>query len=133
VRVPALVVGPRVARGVCHRLFDHVTLIKTILPALRGRPGVGDSKDGAARRASASPRRRAGRRAAHGHTRARGGAERIDAWKLEAQASRRGTCVVGYSPVSDGAGRPFALHQFQEDFVRFALAMRAIGLPPGQP
>jgi phospholipase C len=31
VRVPALVVGPRVPQQVCHELFDHTTLMKTIL------------------------------------------------------------------------------------------------------
>jgi len=59
--------------------------------------------------------------------------EAIDAWSLEARASRRGARHVGHSSASDGAGHAFALHEFQEQFVRFALAMRAIGLPPGQP
>jgi phospholipase C len=31
IRVPALVVGPRVKQFVCHQTFDHTTLIKTIL------------------------------------------------------------------------------------------------------
>ncbi|HEV3193517.1 MAG TPA: alkaline phosphatase family protein, partial [Polyangiaceae bacterium] len=31
VRVPALIVGPRVPSVVCHELFDHTTLINTIL------------------------------------------------------------------------------------------------------
>ncbi|MEA2422994.1 MAG: phospholipase [Thermoleophilaceae bacterium] len=30
-RIPALLVGPRVKRGVCHEQFDHASLIKTVL------------------------------------------------------------------------------------------------------
>jgi phospholipase C len=30
-RIPALLVGPRVKRGVCHQQFDHASLIKTVL------------------------------------------------------------------------------------------------------
>lgn len=57
----------------------------------------------------------------------------IDALSIEARASRRTSRRVGYSAAPDGAGRPFALHEFQEDFGRFARAMGAIGLPPGEP
>lgn len=39
----------------------------------------------------------------------------------------------GDSTAPDGAGHSFWLHDFQEDFVRFALAMRHAGLKPGQP
>jgi phospholipase C len=133
VGVPALVVGPRVARSVCHRLFDHATLIKTIL-----------------QRFAADPEQtiaRMGPRVAHaGHLgvvllddpredipEPQEAREAIDAWSLEARASRRGARDVGFSPAPDGAGRPFALHEFQEQFVKFTLAMRAMGLPPGQP
>jgi hypothetical protein len=52
-----------------------------------------------------------------------------------AQASHLGVGVrdVGYSPAPDSIGRHFALHEFEENFVRFALPMRASGWPPGQP
>ena len=30
-RVPALVIGPRVRKFVCHDFFDHTSLMKTIL------------------------------------------------------------------------------------------------------
>jgi hypothetical protein len=33
----------------------------------------------------------------------------------------------------DGAGHSFELHDFQDEFAKFALAMRDAGLPPGQP
>ena len=36
VRVPALIVGPRVKQHVCHQLFDHTSLIKTILLRFAG-------------------------------------------------------------------------------------------------
>jgi phospholipase C len=133
VRVPALVVGPRVARGVCHRVFDHTTLIKTILQRFAAAPeraiaGMGPRVARAPHLGvvllddprSDTPEPEEAR-------------EAIDAWSAEARASRRGTAAVGHSSAPDGAGRPFALHEFQEDFVRFALAMRAMGLPPGQP
>lgn len=38
VRVPALVVGPRVKQFVCHDVFDHTTLIKTILTRFAKNP-----------------------------------------------------------------------------------------------
>jgi len=42
VRVPAIVVGPRVRQQVCHTLFDHPTLIKTILNRFAGGDGSGE-------------------------------------------------------------------------------------------
>jgi phospholipase C len=133
VRVPALIVGPRVSRKVCHRLLDHTTLIKTILQRFAADPEQAIA--------------RIGPRVAHAPhlgvvlldeprkdiPEPDGAREAIDVWSAEARASRRGAKDAGYSPAPDGAARPFALHEFQEDFVRFALAMRAIGLPPGQP
>jgi phospholipase C len=133
VRVPALVVGPRVARGVCQRRVDHTTLIKTILQRFAADP----------ERAIARMGRRVTRAAHLGLVlldEPRGdipepeeAREAIDAWSVEARASRRASRRVGYSAAPDGTGRPFALHGFQEDFVRFVLAMHALGLPRGQP
>jgi hypothetical protein len=52
-------------------------------------------------------------------------------------APRRGRAGVGQETsglVRTGRSRPAFRHtRVQEQFVRFALAMRAIGLPPGQP
>ena len=31
VRVPAIIVGPRVQKGICHDFFEHTSLMKTIL------------------------------------------------------------------------------------------------------
>ena len=33
----------------------------------------------------------------------------------------------------DGAGHPLVLHDFQEQFLKFALTMRHLGQPPGRP
>jgi phospholipase C len=133
VRVPALVVGPRVARKVCHRVFDHTTLIKTILQRFAAAPEQAIARMGP--RVARAPHLGVvllddPRSDIPEPDEAR---EAIDAWSAEARASRRGSRDVGYASAPDGAGRPFALHEFQEEFVKFALAMRAMGLPPGQP
>ena len=131
-RVPALVIGPRVRRFVCHEVFEHTSLIASILRRFAADP---------ARALAAMPQRvqRAPhlgvvladepRRdiADHVHL-----DEVIGAWRREARAARRGRSG-GASPAVDGAGHDLALHDFQEEFVRFALAMRERGLPPGQP
>ena len=55
VRVPALVIGPRVRAHVCHELFDHTSLITTILRRFAPDPATGDRWDGAAGRPSRRP------------------------------------------------------------------------------
>jgi phospholipase C len=131
VRVPALVMGPRVPQQVSHERFDHTSLINTILTRF--------SPDPEQAIASMGPR------VAHAkHLGVLLGDEprtdlpdtaavrqQIDAWHAEAQAARRPD--QGKSRALDGAGRPFTLHDFQEDFARFALAMRRAGLPGGEP
>jgi len=133
VRVPALVVGPRVANSVCHELFDHTALIKTIIMRFAADPERAIARMGP--RVAWAPH--LGRVLLDDPRtdipEPREARSAIDAWLLEARASRRGSRERGHSSAPDGAGRPFALHEFQEDFVRFALAMRALGLPPGQP
>ena len=132
VRVPALVIGPRVQRTVCHDLFDHTSLINTILTRFAPDPEQAIARMG--------PRVR--------HARHLGGLlepqaradipepdqprQRIAEWQQEAHAARRGTSD-GPSTALDGAGRHFSLHDFQEDFARFALLMRHNGLPAGEP
>jgi phospholipase C len=131
VRVPALVIGPRLPCQVSHELFDHTSLINTILRRFASDP----------EQAIASM----GPRVAHAqHLGVLLGDEpradlpdtgavrqQIDAWHAQAQAARRPD--NGKSRALDGAGRPFTLHDFQEDFARFALAMRHAGLPGGEP
>jgi phospholipase C len=133
VRVPALLVGPRVRREVCHDVFEHTSIIKTILRRFAPEP------EGAIARMPARV----------GHARDLSGVlldaprddipepdaarEAIAAWRAKARAVRRADPAGTASPAPDGAGRPFVLHDFQDDFLRFALSMRHAGLPSGQP
>jgi phospholipase C len=133
VRVPALIVGPRVQQTICHQVFDHTTLIKTILTRfaadsasaiaqmpqrVQNAPHFGQVLEGAPR--TAIPRHDSARAA-------------IDNWQTKARALRRATPGAAPSIAADGAGQPVVLQDFQHDFAKFALAMRQAGLPPGQP
>lgn len=133
VRVPALLVGPRVKREVCHVRFDHTSLIKTILLRFAADPDRAIAQMGArvqhAEHLGVALAERP-RTDVPDHDQVR---ERIAQWREQAHASRRGTSEQGVSRAPDGAGRPLELHEFQEEFVRFALAMRAAGLPHGEP
>jgi phospholipase C len=133
VRVPALLVGPRVGKGVCHQVFDHTSLIATIL-----RRFAHDAD-----RAIASMSRRvqtahhvgvaladAPRTDIPDHREIR---EAMDAWRIAAREKRNATPDGRPSPAPDGAGQPLVLQQFQEDIVTMTNAFRAAGLPPGQP
>jgi phospholipase C len=136
VRVPAIVVGPRVRRQVSHTLFDHTTLIKTILTRFAGGDGSTAS--------SAISRMPARVQAANdlggllddtprdelpepGEMR-----ENLD-WILARMHDVRRADEKAPSPAPDGAGRHQEFHEFQQEFLRFAGRMRAKGLPPGQP
>jgi phospholipase C len=133
VRVPAIIVGPRVKKEVCKQPFDHTSLIKTILLRFAANPdqaiaAMGTRVERAQHVGSAlqdDPRTDIDD---HSAVQAR-----IAAWREEALASRRGDRELGASPAPDGAGRPVVLHDFQEDFVKFSLAMRHAGLPAGEP
>jgi phospholipase C len=139
VRVPAIVVGPRVRNGVCSTLLDHTSLIATILRRFAADPG----------RAIAAMPHRVGTAAhigdclldqprddvgpsqlapaiANMHA-------RINAWHQAAVAGRRAQPKApSVSP--DGAGHPLVMHSFARDFKTFALLMRQhLGLPSGQP
>ncbi len=133
VRVPALVVGPRVKQFVCHQTFDHTSLIKTILTrfakdpdqAIAQMPQRVQNAPHLGVLLAAAPRTdipdTTGVRAA------------IDAWQADARELRRAGADGAPSQAPDGAGQPFRLHEFQEEFVQFAIAMREHGLPSGQP
>lgn len=133
VRVPALLVGPRVKQGVCHEVFEHTSLIKTILTRFAADPKkaiaqmpprvatsqhLGVVLDSKPRTKIPKPER---------------AAKRVDKWRTAARASREAKPQGGPSKAPDGAGQPFRMHEFQAEFVKFALAMRNGGLPPGQP
>jgi phospholipase C len=132
VRVPALIVGPRVEKLVCHDTFEHTSLISTILrrfaadptsalaampKRVRSGPHLGSILSDEAR--SDVPD--------HGELRSR-----MDEWRTEARRKRRSRRGER-AELSDGAGHELRLHQFQEEFMQFALAMRESGLPPGRP
>lgn len=130
-RVPALVVGPRVRKHVSHQVFEHTSLIATILRRFA------DDPEEALR---AMPRRV--REAPHlgmlleDEPRADiEGREELRAqmaeWRHEARVKRRAD--AGPSPAPDGAGHELELHDFQEAFVKFVLALREQGMPPNQP
>jgi phospholipase C len=131
VRVPALVVGPRVRKHVSHQVFEHTSLISTILhrfaanpeQALRAMPERVRKAPHLGILLEDEPRTDV---AGHGHLR-----EEMNAWRAGARAARR--AKDGASVAPDGAGHHLELHHFQHEFAQFALAMRDAGLPPGQP
>ena len=131
--MPALIVGPRVQKTVCHQVFDHTTLIKTILTRF-----AADSAGAIAQmsqRVQNAPHfgqvlEDAPRTDIPSHDSAR---TAISNWRTKARALRRATTAATPSAAPDGAGQPVVLQDFQHDFAKFALAMRQAGLPPGQP
>jgi phospholipase C len=133
VRVPALVVGPRVRKFVCHETFEHTSLIATILRRFAANPDHA---------IAAMPERV--QRAPHLGTllEAQPSTDvesrdplhaEIAAWRQSARTERRAAPDGGPSPAEDGAGHGFELHDFQHEFAKFVAAMRDAGLPPGQP
>jgi phospholipase C len=132
VRVPALVVGPRVRKFVCHETLEHTSLIATILRRFAAHPehAIGSMPERVQRAPhlgmllEAEPRTDIEPPA---HLR-----DEMSTWRKAARQERRAG-DGGPSPSADGAGHPFELHDFQREFAQFALAMRDAGLPPGQP
>jgi phospholipase C len=132
VRVPALVVGPRVRKGVCHELFDHTSLIKTILLRFAEKPeqaiaAMGQRTAQAQHLGVALQDRPRTDIDSHQEL-----LDTIEQWRVEARAKRT-ALQAAPSPRTDGAGHPMRLHEFQQGFVAFAAFMRQHGLPPGQP
>jgi phospholipase C len=132
VRVPALVVGPRVRRFVSHQTFEHTSLIATILrrfasnpsQALRSMPERVRTAPHLGTLLEAEPR-----------TGIEGSGDlrnEMSEWRKQARQARRAEQQAP-SVAADGAGHDLELHDFQEEFAKFALAMRDAGLPPGQP
>lgn len=133
VRVPALIVGPRVNPGVCHEVFEHTTLIKTVLMRFAADPerAIAEMPPRVARAPHlgvvlADEPRRDIPEPTEPHA-------KLEQWRANARARRQAAPTVAPSPAPDGAGHPLVLHDFQDEFVRFALAMRHAGLPGGQP
>jgi phospholipase C len=120
-----------VRNHVSHEVFDHTSLIATILrrfaadpekaiaampKRVRDAPHLGSLLEDAPRTdlEATAPLRAA-----------------ITDWRREARERRRARKGEA-SAAPDGAGHPFELHDFQEEFARLALLLRR-ALPPGQP
>jgi phospholipase C len=131
VRVPAIVVGPRVKKHVSHEVFDHTSLIATILRRFAADPER--ALEAMPRRVREAPHlgvllEDAPRNDIGSHE---GVHKTMAEWRHQAREERRAR-QAEVSAAIDGAGHPYDLHEFQEEFVRFALLMRH-ALPPGQP
>jgi phospholipase C len=131
VRVPALVVGPRVKQMVCHQTFEHTSLIATILrrfathpeQALRAMPGRVQQAPHLGSLLETGPREDL---PDHGPL-----INWARDWRTQARAVRAPQSSA--SEAADGTGHDLDLHEFQQQFIQFALAMRESGLPSGQP
>jgi phospholipase C len=133
VRVPGLVIGPRVKQEVCHQLFDHTTLIKTIL--LRFAADPQQALAAMPERVQAAPDlgvvlQDEARHDIPAHDQLQA---IIDGWHNTARAERRASRTATPSNAVDGAGHPLVLTEFQAEFARFVGALRKKGLPAGRP
>jgi phospholipase C len=140
VRVPALIVGPRVRKHVCHEVLEHTSLIATILRRFAANPDQAIANmPWRVRQApdlgsllEPRPRPEACERdrllAQIQDARAQ-----LDGWRARARDARRSREGQPSAEPDGGAGQVQDLHDWQEQFVSFALTMRDHGLPPGQP
>jgi len=135
VRVPALVIGPRVRNHVCHEFFDHTSLMKTILLRFAANPSQAIANMGPrVQRAQHlgivlgdEPRTDLDNQA---HVDL---LDRLEQWRAGARRQRRASSRGEPAPDPDGAGKNWQPTQLQSEFWRFASEMRRQGLPPGQP
>jgi phospholipase C len=140
VRVPAIVIGPRVKNEVCHTLFEHTTLIATILRRFAADPAQALAQMpsrvaqaphlGGLLGSEPRPEMLAVDQLNADITALR---SNLDQWRTQARQNRRARSGQPASDIDGGAGWRQELHDWQEQFLGFALAMRANGLPPGQP
>jgi len=140
VRVPALVIGPRVKRGACHEVFEHTSLIATILRrfaadpegAIAKMPGRvhGAPHLGALLEERPRPEALDRERLQAQIDEVR---ERLVNWRTKARQRRRARDGEPSPETDGGAGQKQHLLDWQEEFLGFALRMRQEGLPPGQP
>jgi phospholipase C len=131
VRVPAIIVGPLVRKHVSHEVFDHTSLIATILRRFAADPE--QALAAMPKRVQEAPHLGVLLEDAprtdlppHGPLR-----EEMSKWRHEAREERR-SMKDAASAAPDGAGHEFELHDFQKEFAKFAVVMRE-ALPPSQP
>ena len=135
VRVPALCVGPRVDNFVCHDLFDHTSLIKTILLRFADQQAI----DAMTEHAGNQRIERANHLGSvlldepRTETPDRGDVhDRMEAWRAEARSAQRAR-EQGPSIPGDGAGQRQELTQLADEVTAVSLAMREHGLQAGRP
>jgi phospholipase C len=136
VRVPAIVVGPRVEKFVCHERFDHTSLIKTILTRFASDDAIDamTAHVGHRRIKDANHLGLVLTDSSRESTPDRGDLhDAIEAWRQEARRARRSHRSGEGSPSGDGAGHHQELTDLADDVTAVSIAMRAAGLPPGQP
>ena len=134
VRVPALVVSPYVERGVSHVVYDHTSIIKTILLRFCKRPDTAVRSLGARvaaanhlgsllTRAASRPRGRASNQQLAALV------EQVAAWR---RATYRRTTLGEDAPEPAPEAAP-ELTDLQEEVVGMAKRLRTAGLQPGEP
>lgn len=134
VRVPALVVSPYVERGVSHVVYDHTSIIKTILLRFCKRPDTA-AKSMGARVAAANHLGSLLTRAAN-NPRGRASNQQLTALVEKVAAWRRATyrtTTLGETAPAEGAVEAPALTDLQEEVVAMSKRLRAAGLQPGEP
>jgi phospholipase C len=132
VRVPALVVSPFVDRGVSHVVYDHTSIIKTILMRFCERPEAA-AKSMGARVAAAN---HLGSLLTRPATRPRASDQQLSALVEKIAAWRRETyraTTLGETVAAATAEAPAALTDLQSEVLAVAKRLRSAGLQPGEP
>jgi phospholipase C len=129
VRVPALAIGPRVKNQVSHQLFDHTSLIKTILLRFAADPEAAIAKMGP-RVATAQHLGVLLEDGPRTDLTDHGLQDWLAGWRAQSRAERAGQPSSTPSKAPDGAGQPLILNDFQEEFARFARRLHGAGLNP---
>jgi phospholipase C len=130
VRVPALVVSPNVERGVSQTVFDHTSIIKTILVRFSDRPDEA--------LAALGPRTAAANHLGSLLTRdkGRGPAAEGDLGKLVAAVAewkKRAYAEHLLEEPTPGERLSGAITDLQREVIGAAMAIRKLGLDPGKP
>ena len=136
VRVPAVVVCPYVSPGVSHVVYDHTSIVKTILlrfckrsdaavQAMGARVAAANHLGSLLTRPADRPRGRASDQQLAALV------AKVAAWRV---ATYRATTLGERAPAAvDAAGEEPALTDLQAEVVAIAKRLRAAGLRPGEP